>query len=353
MITRKGWQDQIMMSLYAREATYDAGVVMNSANACSMKGFEAEADWSDTVQDDKDSVSGAEHGTDQEIVAQNVDISYKEARAKPNTLAGLSALTLGAITSTKDGAFNAWRHKCTPVPAGSALPSIQVEARKGGVQYAYRGVKCGSLKLAGEAGGYISLEAALKGSGTRVVSATAFAPSIIESWMKLSNCKVWMETGANIAISAALVQDAEDISSATPDDLKVRMRSFSVGWDNAIEGQAGMGGGGVFQDLDYGRRKAELSFSLLFNDVTELNYFLNQEPMAIEFDLKGALIAVGGSMFFGAQIIIPRFKLKKAPLPKGGPGDILTCDFECDVQDDGTNAPLIIETYNARAAYLS
>jgi hypothetical protein len=353
MITKKGWQDQVMFGLFTKEATYNAGVTMDGTNACGMKGFECEVDWSDTMQDDKDTVSGTEHGTDQEILAQGVDITYKEPRVKPNTLAGFAALVLGATTSTKDGAVNAWKHKSTPVSVGTALPSIQAETKKGGSQYAYTGMKGGSLKLAGEAGGYLSLEAALKGSGSRASSATAFVASIAESWLKMSTCKIWMESGANIAITATLVQDAEDISSATPDDLKVRFRSFSLGWDNAIEGQAGSGAAGVFHDIDYGRRKAELSFSLLFNDETELAYFTAQDPLAIEFDFKGALIAGGGSMYYGAQIIIPRFKLKKAPLPKGGAGDILTCDFECDIQDDGTNAPLIIETYNAKAAYLA
>jgi hypothetical protein len=342
-----------MMSLFTKETAYDAGVTMNSSNACSMKGFECEVEWSDTVTDDKDTVSGAEHGTDQEITAQGVDITYKESRCKPNTLAGLGALALGAITSTKDGGFNAWRHKITPVAVGATLPSGQLEHKKGGVQYAYKGVKCGSLKLSGEAGGYLALEAALKGSGTRTVSATSFVASISESWMKLSNCKVWMETGANISIDATLTQDSENISSATPDDLKVRFKSFNLTWDNMIEGQAGFGGAGVFQDIDYGRRKCELSFSLLFSDATEMAYFTAQDACAIEFDLKGALVIAGASMYFGGQIIVPRFKIKKAPLPKGGPGDILTCDFEADVQDDGTNAPLIIEVYNGKPAYLA
>lgn len=353
MITKKGWQDQVMLSLFAKEATYNAGVTMNGTNACSMKGFECDVDWSDTVTDDKDSVSGAELGTDQEITAQGVDITYREPRCKPNTLAGLANLALGARATTQDGALAAYRHKITPVAVGSALPSIQAESKKGGVQYAYRGVKCNSLKLSGEAGGYLSLEAALKGSGYRSTSATAFPAVIAESWMKLSNCKVWMETGANISLDATLTQDAENISSATPDDLKVRIKSFSVGWENALDPQPGFGGAGQLQDLDYARRSAELSFSLLFDASTELDYFLNQDPAAIEFDLKGALIAGGGTLFYGAHIIIPRFKIKKAPLPKGGPGDILTCDFECDVQNDGTNAPLIIEVYTAKAAYLA
>lgn len=353
MITKKGWQDQVMLSLFRRESAYNAGVTMTNANACGMKGFECEVDWSDTVQDDKDVVSNAEFGTDQEIVAQGVDITYTESRCKPNTLAGLAHLALGERTTTQDGALAAYRHRLTPASAGTALPSIQAEARRGGLQYAYRGVKCGSLKLSGEAGGFLSLEAALKGSGHRAISATAFAASISESWMKLGDCRVWMETGAQISIPGTLAQGAQSISSATPDDLGVRLKSFTLGWDNAAEGLAGFGGGGQFHDIEYGRRSAELSFSLVFDSATEINYFLNQEPVAIEFDLRGSLIAAGGTLFHGCHLVVPRFKMKKAPLPKGGVGDILTCDIECDVQNDGVNPPLIIEVYTSQAAYLA
>ena len=353
MLTKKGWDRNLMLSLFKKEAAYDAGVTMSNANACSMKGFEVTIDWDDKVQDDKDAITGQEFGTDQEFITQAVKLSYKEPRAKPNSLIGLAALALGDITSTQDGAYTAYKHKIKPIASGSALASIHAEEKFGGIQYAYKGVKCNTLKIAGEAGGYISFEAGLLGSGTRATSATAFAAAITESWLKINKCKVWLEDGTDISISATLVQDAEDISSATPVDLKTRMKSFEFNWDNGMEGQEGFAGAGVFQDIDYGRRKADLKFSLLFSDDTELNHFLNQTPLAIEFDLKGALIAAGGTMYYGAQIIIPRFKLKKAPLPKGGVNDILTCDFECDVQNDGTNPVVLIEGYNAVAAYLA
>ena len=353
-ITKKGWEQSLMMSLFKKEATFDAGVTMSDANACSMRGYEMESEWDDEVVNDKDSVTGLEFGTDQEIMHQGVKIPYKEPRAKPNSLAGLAALVMGSITSTQDGALAAYKHKITPVAVGTALNSIQIEHKKGGVQYAYKGIKGNSLKIAGEAGGFVSLEAELIGSGTRVTSATAFASVISEAWMKLTNCKVWMESGANIAIDAVLVQDVENISSATPDDIKARIKSFEWTYNNNGERQYGFGSGTAgANDFDFGRRTVDLKFSLLFNDATEMNYFVNQDPIAIEFDLKGALIAATGTMYFGCQLIVPKFKLKSAPLPKGGVGDILVADFDCDVQSDGVNAISIIEVYNAKAAYLA
>ena len=356
MITKKGWASQFMMSLFLKEAAYNAGVSMIAANACSMKGFEVEQLFEDSVANDKEEVTGAEYGTEQEIINQGVKLTYKEPKAKPNSIAGIAALCQGGITSTKDGAFDAWAHKIIDVPVGTALPSIQGEAKIGGVQYAFPGIKGNSFKIAGDTAkdnGLISLEAELIGSGTRTTSATAFVPSISESWLKISNCKVFMESGSDITIAAALTQGTQDISGATPENLGVRLKSFEFGHNNNNEEQYGAGGGGVAQDIDYGRRSKELKFSLLFNDATELDHYMNQDPLAIEFDLKGAIIAAGGAMYYGVHIVIPRFKLKAAPLPTGGAGDVLTCEFDCDIQDDGTNAASIIEVYNAKSAYLA
>ena len=58
-------------------------------------------------------------------------------------------------------------------------------------------------------------------------------------------------------------------------------------------------------------------------------------------------------MYYGVTLIVPRFKIVKAPLPKGGVGDTLTQEFECNVLDDGTNSAAMIAVYNAQAAYLA
>ena len=356
MITRKGWASQVALGLFKKEATYNAGVSMIAANACSMKGFESVMEPDDNVQNDKDSVTGSEYGTDQEIITKGVTLTYKEARAKPNSVAGIAALCQGDITSTQDGGLTAYSHKIIDVAEGVELPSTQGEIKVGGVQYALPGIKGNSFKLSADTAkdnGLVSLESELMGSGDRTISATAFPASITESWMKMSNCKVWLESGADISINAALVQGTQDISSGTPDDLGIRLKSFEFTHNNNLEPQYGAGFAGVAGDIDVARRTKELKFTLLFKDSTEIDYYLNQNPLAIEFDLKGALIAATGAMYYGIHLIIPRFKLMKDPQPLGGVDDVLTCEFECDIQDDGTNSASIIEAYTAQAAYLA
>lgn len=356
-VGKKGWNRQCMMSLYKKEASYDAAVTMDGTNACSMTGFELDTDWPDEMRTDKEEITNKEFGSTQEILAQRTHFTYREPKCKPNTAIGLMALALGNITSTQDGAYTGYRHKITPVAVGTALPSINAEELFAGIQYLYKGVKCNTVKLSGEAGGYLALEANLIGSGTRSTSATGFVASVSESWMKMSQCKVWLEDGASISIDGTLTQEAENISSGSPTALGPRFKSFEFLWDNDMSGpdqlQEGFGGGGVYQDIDYGRRKQDLKFSLIFNDNAELNYFINQNPLAIEFDLKGAIIDASGTLYYGCQLVIPRFMLKKAPLPKAGVNDTVVAEFECDIQEDGTNAVVIFEGYNAKIAYLA
>ncbi|MDD4919058.1 MAG: hypothetical protein PHE72_14775, partial [candidate division Zixibacteria bacterium] len=224
MITKKGWQQALMMSLFEQEATYGAGVSMVDANACAMKNFEVAVEYADSVVNDRDEVSGTEHGTSQEIIEKRVNITYTEAKAKPNTLIGLAALVLGSCTPTKDGSIAAWKHKIVPVTVGTGLPSIQLEHLKGGIQTAYRGLKGNTLTIAGEAGGLVSVEAALVGSGYRVASDTVMTAAISESWLKMNQMKIWLESGATISLDATLLQGAQNISSGDGTSLDVRLQ---------------------------------------------------------------------------------------------------------------------------------
>lgn len=363
MITKKGWEQALMFSLFRQEsaasaAKYGEAVTMNDANACSMKSFEFNPEWADEPVTDRDEVSGTEHGTVQEIVEQRVNMTYNEPKAKPNSVIGLIALVLGDITSS--GSAPGYKHRIIPVQHGVALPSIQVEHKNGGIQYKYNGVKGNSITLSGEAGGLVNLEANLMGSGARATSATTFAAAITESWIKLNQMKIWMESGVNIQVKpATLGQGTQNISSTTPSALDIRFKSFSFTYNNNLEPQPGAGGAGYLLDADFGRRNIELTFQLLFGSQTDLDLYINQTPVAIELDFKGAETSAASGIYYGFKLIFPNFKLAVPPLPQGGPGDILICDFTAtvlswkDTDDSNKDKPVIFEGYNKIAEYLT
>lgn len=324
---------------------------MAASDACEMSGFASEPrDWTDEVFDDSGEITGSEFPTTQEILKQGVSLAYSEPKAKPNTLAGLGALVMGAITSVQDGGLAAYRHDITPIGADTPLPTIRAEV-KDGTQWGYNGILGQSMKISGGEDGFVSVEAQLVGSGTRAVSAAAFPAKIVESWLKTTQMKVWMENGASISIDGTPSQDAENISSGTPSNLSIRIKGFSWEWNNNPYLNYGYGST-VLQEADKGpKRSCALSFSLLYDDDTELNSYINQENVAIEFDARGALIASGGAMYYGMNLVVPAFKIKKVGL-KGTSGSFMTQDFEATVIDDGVNPISKLSVYNAQAAYL-
>jgi hypothetical protein len=355
MITKKGWQQELMMSLYKKEATYDAAVTINASNFCTLKGFsDYDPDWADEVSDDLETVSGSEYATEQEIIKQGFSLTYEEPKARPNTIIGMIAGAFGSLTPTQDGGFTAYKHKGNPVTVGTGLPSFNLIGKKGGIQYLQKGCMVNSVELSGEEAGPVKLSAEIFGSGTRATDATSFVAKVSEPRLYAKDSKLWLEDGASISIDATLTQGLENISSGTPTSLGPRVKSWRWKFMNNLEGQGGFGGGGVFQDMDYGRRAVELAMTLRFNDTTELDYYLNQTNLALELDCKTTtLVAAGGSFYYGFQLVVPSFKLKKAPMPKGGVGDVLTQDFEIIILDNGTNPISIFEGYSAKAAYFA
>lgn len=351
---KKGWDAYLMASVFEKEATFAAGKTHTNSTSCSFKGFEFDPGYADMLTADKDEINGKEHGYDQEITAYGNNPTLKFARVRPNDLAAFASLVLGSSTPAQDPGKTAYRHRIIPVTDGTALPSISVVHKIGAIQTEFKGVKGNTLKLSGEAGGFLSMDVGLLGSGSRASNAANIAAAITESWIKVDQLKVFLETGTDISIGATPVQGTEDISGATPDNLSIRGRSFEFGWDNKAEGQPGFGGGGVLQDVIYGRRAASLKLTIQFADATEIAYFTSQAACAIELDFTSAtLIASGGTMYYGAQIVIPRAKIKALPTPKGGVNDMLTQDFEFEIFEDGTNQAAILDVYTAQAAYLA
>jgi hypothetical protein len=343
-----------MASVFEKEAAFAGGKTHTNTTSCSFKGFEFSPGFADVVTNDKDEVTGKEHGYDQEITAYLNNPTLKFAKVRPNDLAALAALTLGSVTANQDAALTAYRHRIIPITDGTALPSISVVHLIGGIQTEYKGVKGNTMKLSGEAGGFLAADFGLIASGNRATNAAAIAAAITESWMKVDQLKFFLETAANITIAATPTQGTEDISGATPDDLSIRGKSFEFTWDNKMTGQPGFGGAGYLQDAIYGRRAATLKASIQFASSAEIAYFTAQDVCAIELDFKAAgLIAVGGAMYYGASIVIPRAKIKAYPEPKGGVNDALSQDFDFEIFENGTNPAVIMDVYTAQAAYLA
>lgn len=353
---KKGWEQHFMASTLAEEDgdVYNAGVAtVDATTHTAGKGFLTEREWPDVMASDKEEITGTEHGTDQEITEKRTGGTITFPKGQEHWLGFFAAAVLGAEVLTPDAGVLAWRHAFTPVVEGTALKSFQLLHSIGGQQYTYKGCKGNSLKISAEEEGYITAEMAWLGSGARDKSSESLVAAPSNNWTPINLAKAFMESGANITITAqaAMVQGLENISDATPETLNKRVKSFEIIFNNNMEMVAGAGGAGELQELNYGKRTIEMKLGLRFKDQTELDHYLAQDALALEINVKGAVIG-DGTYFEGFILVIPRFKLKAPPLSQGDPGATLEIELEADVQDDGTNKAFQLNVYNETETYL-
>jgi hypothetical protein len=353
--------DQLAPSFFDKEATYDAGPGgWTGTSACSLKGFSKASlvTTPDQVVNDREGVSGSEHPTEQEIIRKDWRLDFEDVRVKPNTLAGFAAMALGVISSTKDGTYDAWRHKITPVAPTVELPSVGMLYEEAGTQYQAKGVKANGLTLKVGEDGFFTITVPLIGSGTRATDATSFPAAIDEKWLRTGKIAgLWLETGADISINASPTQGAQAISSGVPDDLTDRLLGLTFTWNpNLLEGLGFIAGGGdVRSRLPKGDAAGEISFTVEADSTTwatEVGYYENQDACAVHLAVDmGTVIATGGTYKYGFDLIIPLFKLQ--PLVRGERDGFHTIEFKGEVMDDGTNDEVILYVYNAQSTYLA
>lgn len=348
MAIKFGYTTQGMFSFFTKEASYGAAVTVNGTNFMTLKGAKIKVEWPDNVSDDADMVTGYEFGTSQEILQAQVRITITQERSHPSFVAAARAIILGSNTPTQDGAETAYSHKAVPMANSAALPSINGIVVIGGEQRLYKGLVAQSYKESASKDGYVQTELVLVGNGTRTVSADSFPAWVEESWLKARNIRCWLETGTDISIAATPAQGAENISSATPDALSTRFRSYEFSYENDVEFKLDNLG------TDIGRRKAALKISLDYTANTEIGYYENQANCAVEVNLdSGSVVDPQGAMKFGMITRVPRCRIKSAPLPDGGEPGRLGADLDFTILDDGTNDEVILHTYIAAAALIA
>jgi hypothetical protein len=355
--------DQLMMSLGDKEASYDAGPAAWTLGAAfqAFEFGEAFAAWDDGIVTDEDAVHGTIWPTKSEIIRQDARFTYSEPRVRPVFLAGLAALVGGVVSPSQDPGKVAYRHKCTPVAQAVVLPSIGLIEKASGEQYLYTGIKCDTFRLrrGGPQRAYFEMEAGLIGSGTRAIDTTEFPAKVIaESPLTWGKAQCWLETGADISIAATPTQGSQDISSGAPDNLTSRILDFEFEAANDLQADDGYiaNSGKVRGRLDHGlRRGGRIRLVLVVDETTlaaERDYYNNRNAMAIEFEVNsGILIASGGTMYYGFDLIIPLLHLD--PIARGVQDGFNTITLTGVCYDDLAHDLWQLYVYNAQTAYLA
>jgi hypothetical protein len=359
------WGDQLMLTLFAKETSYDTppGSWL-AATACAMLDFDDQAaheEWDDEVDDDVATLHGEEYPTVQVIVRQSVRWTYHEPRCKPNTLAGLLGLALGEVTTSQDGALDAYRHRLRPLSSVS-LPSISAQTRHaGGLQYRYTGLKSDGFTLEAN-GAYLGFRCPIIGSGSRETADDLFSAAIDEAWLRWGDARVYLydTLSSVLPLPTNPVQGAtnlDDIPGPPAVDLSSRIRTWTLEHGNQLAEQAGYrpSTGVVRGDFHPKRRGTSLTLEIDCRSDTEellLTGYLTQTRFAVELNLdSGVTIAAGGAYRYGVIVILPRIRFRKVTRRERDQFDTLS--LEGRVYSDRTNPVLQAWVFNAQPAYLA
>lgn len=363
MALESHYVDQLTLSLFDKEAVYDAGpAAWDGTAACSMMDFDdasAHEQWDDTVVTNNDLITGKELITRQQLVRYSVRLGYTEPRSKPNTMAGLAALALGTVASTRDGVENAWRHRISMASA-VALPSIgMMTKRQAGAQYLYKGIKSNDYELSNN-GAFWQFRSTLVGSGNRAVNGTGFPASVTEDWVLWGDSKFFLynTAGSPIGVPTNPTQGAASLTGASAIDISTRVKQLSHSWNNnfPLDDAYRPSTGKLRKEFHGNRRAGTMSIRIETDTVTEaaeLGYYLSQTQMALEINCdSGVLIdATGGTFRYGFILVLPRlqFHSRNRDQDEGTEVDV----YEANIMDDSTNSPVIWFVYNARSVYLA
>jgi hypothetical protein len=353
------WKDQVMISLFAREASYDAGVSVSAATTCSMRDFDdatPHEEWDDLVDDDVPLVHGEEYRVVQALVRQSVRLTYREPRTKPNTLAGLIGLALGSITSVRDGTAGAWRHRLSKA-ASVQMPSVTLQTRHAmGGQYRYTGIKADGFTLAAN-GPYLSLSAPLIGSGSRTRAADSFPPAVDERWLRWGDAHVyWVAAPTPIALPADPVQGATNLGPEATEISTRLIGQFEIVHGTHLLDEMGYrpGSGRVRAHLHPERRETWVIVELAVDvdlEATEIDRYFHQTPTALELNVdSGVLIDPSGTYRYGFILLIPRLQWRRVRYDEEH--QLETLVLEGQVLADGTNPEIVCWVFNAQPRYL-
>lgn len=350
--------DSIMFGLYLRERTY-AGALNWPSAGCRMTDYDhssAHAIWDDLVEGNRDLGHGAEHTTTQDLVRQSVRLPYVEPRAHPNTLGGLMTLALGNRITTQDGALQSYRHALTFAGSNLSLSMSAQVHHVPGQQYLYPGLKADTFLLRNN-GPFLTLQCDMIGSGARPLSATAFTSIVNDPWLRWGDCHIWIKdvTSTALTLPGVPVQGSTNLGIGAL-DISSRIVRLEYLQPCHIDGENGYrpSTGVVRGSLYPGRREAGvvLEFELeSASEVDEVNYYLLQRGIALEWQCVGTLIQPGGTFYYGFTIILPRLQFKR--LRFSNENAVETLALEGVLMDDKVNTGTAAWVYTSQPRYLA
>lgn len=361
--------DWIYVSGFLKESTFDTAETVEAASGFQLNEHEASISYDHTRRDGVG--EGTELGFEGYVSRKAYGFTLTFPFLRPNDMAFMAAFGLGTSTGVQDGATQAYRHHSDLATDDDQIP-FSIVFKEAGVQKLMTGCTISSFTIT-QSGEYWS--GSCEGIGTRVASnADSVVAEIAEEPFTIGNAKFFTETGANVDITAtaSISQTAENISSATPDNITGQLSNFSFTVNNNPRVEAGFLATNSSDALCRGQaqrgatREVTAEWTQTFEADTDLTTFEGtnnkQEHMALEvvqYESAQGVIAGGGAMYYGFNIIIPRGNLDVIGSSADDDG-VVTRNLKLIAKtptnaDEGAGSaskPVMVHVYTAQTAYM-
>ncbi len=303
------------------------------------------------VQTNENEVTGLNEASMQEILNWKLDGSHQQ-RAMPHNLAFFLAMVLGKVTTDQPDNINdptVYRHFIERDLANISLPSVTMVEYDGIANKRYTGLFGKSIKVSGERGDFLKLEAQFGGMGKEEANSDSKPAVVGESYLRYGD--VNFTRGGSLSGSVA----SGDLAvSGSLTSFKADLQSFEWNVDNQAKSFYEMGdGSGYVTRAERGDRfQQNLSVVLEMQDDSHKTGLVNGSEYVLNIPVTGAVIDGGsGSFNYSCELIFPKVVYKEAK--KDRDGEVVTVNAEFQVLEDTTYGSVIAKVINEQSGYLT
>lgn len=301
------------------------------------------------VHTDDMEISGFTEPTRQDIINWTMAGSHKQ-RAMPQNIAYFASLILGKCTSDQPdvgGDPTVYRHWIERNISTTLMPSVTMVEYDGIAARRYVGIYAKTLKIHGERGAFVTMEASFSGAGKEESSGLSRPALVAESYLRYGDANFTLGGSLSGTVAAGSLA----VSGGT--SFKVHLKSFEYSVDSSANPIYEIGdNSGYVTRVERGDRwKHTLSATLEMQDDTHKTSLLNGTTYVLNIPIVGSVIAGGsGTLNYTADLIFPKVVYREAK--KGIDGRVVKVDARFEVLEDNAYGSVIVRAVNKVSGYL-
>lgn len=303
------------------------------------------------VQTDENEITGLNEASMQEILNWKLDGSHQQ-RAMPHNLAFFLAMVLGKVTTDQPDKTNdpkVYRHFIERDLENISLPSVTMVEYDGIASKRYSGLFGKSIKIKGERGDFLKLEARFGGMGKEETNSDSKPGVVGESYLRYGDVNFTRGGSLSGSVAGGDLKVGKSAKS-----FKADLQSFEWSIDNQTKLFYEMGdSSGYVTRVERGDRfQQNLSAVFEMQDDSHKTGLINGSEYVLNIPVTGAVIAGGSRSFnYSLELIFPKVVYKEAK--KDRDGEVVTVNAEFQVLEDTTYGSVIAKVINEQSGYLT